>query len=106
MAAGRILRLDAEQWASIQEPALEGGGTAVGTALADHQKAPVCATPVATAGHRGSIAHLTPLDVRRRDGVATPVERPARSVAAELSWALVSAIDAVGEVPADLSSES
>ena len=46
------------------------------------------------------------LDVRRRDGVVTPVERPAGSVAAELQWALVGAIDAVREVSTDLSSES
>ena len=231
MAAGRILRLDAEQWATVQAQAREGGGgTAVGTALADHQKAPVRATLVATSGDRGSITRLTLLDgrallvlqtiadrdgevvsapgaelrfvelenlwaalqaalpraealrapasaavgaagkqtpddptrddasrpgatadkvwpaavlddeeanlqvvveawptpdrpttiwarlwsvvggklldVRRRDGVVAPVERPAGSVAAELQWALVGAIDAVREVPTDLSSES
>lgn len=60
MAAGRILRLDAEQWATAQEQAREGGGgTAVGTALAQHQKAPVRATLVATSGGRGSAAQLT-----------------------------------------------
>ncbi|MEU4360767.1 hypothetical protein [Promicromonospora sp. NPDC023987] len=46
------------------------------------------------------------LDVRRRGGETTPVERPAGSVAAELQWALVGAIGVVREVPTDLSSES
>ncbi|PUB29035.1 hypothetical protein C8K30_103461 [Promicromonospora sp. AC04] len=65
MAAGRILRLDAEQWATVQEQAREGGGgTAVGTALAEHQKAPVRATLVATSGDRGSTARLTLVDGR------------------------------------------
>jgi hypothetical protein len=238
MAAGRVLRLDAEQWAEVQRQAREGGGgTAVGTALAQHQEAPVRATLVATSGSRGSAARLTLvddrallvlhaiaerdgetviapgaelrfvrpenlwaalqaalppvdalrapasatataaplataapaagapevptsegatgpgpgvgkvwpaatvdheganlqvvveawptpdrpttvwarlwsvvggklLDVRTRDGEIAPVERPAGSVAAELQWALVGAIDAVREVPAELSSES
>jgi hypothetical protein len=45
MVAGRILQLDAEQWATAQEQAREGGsGTAVGTALADNLDAPVRAT--------------------------------------------------------------
>ena len=211
MAAGRILQLDAEQWATVQEQAREGGGgTAVGTALADHREAPVRATLVATSGDRGSVARCTLLDgrallvlqaiaergdqtvlepgaelrfvqpehlwtalqaalppvdvlrapasavgeswsatarpptsaseeanlqvtveawptterpatvwarlwsvvdgrlldVRMRDGEVIPVERPPGSVAAELQWALVGAMSAVREAPADLSSES
>jgi hypothetical protein len=253
MVAGRILQLDAEQWATAQQQAREGGGTAIGAALAEHQVALVRATLVATSENRGSAARLTLvdgrilvvlqaiaerdgetvvapgaelrfvqpeslwaalqaalppiealrapasavhvassaatdippeetpapdsspqntpafdtpafdtpaldatsapasspghawpaaladedanlqviveawptpdrpttvwgrlwsvvdgklLDIRRRDGEITPMERPAGSVVAELQWALVGAIDAVSEVPADLSSES
>jgi hypothetical protein len=65
MAAGRILRLDTEQWASAQTQAREGGGgTAVGTALAEHHDAPVRATLVATSENRGSATRLTLVDGR------------------------------------------
>lgn len=37
------------------------------------------------------------LDVRMDDGVVAPVERPAGSVAAELQWALVGAVDAAAQ---------
>jgi hypothetical protein len=65
MVARRVLRLDAEQWAAVQGQAREGGGgTAVGTALAEHLNAPVRATLVATSGGRGSAARLTLVDGR------------------------------------------
>lgn len=82
MAAGRILQLDAEQWSTVQEQAREGGGgTAVGTALADHQHAPVRATLIATSGGRGSIARLTLLDGRILLVLQTIADRDGETVA-------------------------
>lgn len=58
--AGRILELDAKQWAAVRAEALDGGGaTAVGTALAEHLSAPVRATLVSTSGSTGTVTRLT-----------------------------------------------
>jgi hypothetical protein len=99
MAAGRILRLDAAQWARAQEQAREGGGgTVVGTASADHKKAPVRETP----------------DDATQDDASRPGSTPDKAWPAtvlddedaNLQWALAGAIGAVRDVPTDLSSES
>lgn len=83
MAAGRILQLDAEQWTTVQAQAREGGGgTAVGTALADHLKAPVRATLVAISAGRGSVARLTLLDGRVLLVLQTLAERDGETVLA------------------------
>jgi hypothetical protein len=58
--AGRILELDAKQWAAVTAEARDGGGTtAVGTALAEHLGAPVRATLVSTSGSSGTVTRLT-----------------------------------------------
>lgn len=58
--AGRILELDAKQWAAVTAEARDGGGTtAVGTALAEHLGAPVRATLIATSGSSGTVTRLT-----------------------------------------------
>jgi hypothetical protein len=62
--------------------------------------------PTTVWGRLWSVVDGKLLDIRRHDGEITPVERPAGSVAAELQWALVGAIDTVRAVPAELSSES
>lgn len=84
MAAGRILQLDAEQWAAAQGQAREGGGgTAVGTALAEHQDAPVRATLVATSDGRGSATRLTLVDGRILLVLQAFAERDGETVAAQ-----------------------
>jgi hypothetical protein len=58
--AGRILELDAKQWAAVTAEARDGGGsTAVGTALAEHLGAPVRATLISTSGSNGTVTRLT-----------------------------------------------
>lgn len=58
--AGRILELDAKQWAAVTAEARDGGGaTAVGTALAEHLGAPVRATLISTSGSSGTVTRLT-----------------------------------------------
>ncbi|MEV0894696.1 hypothetical protein [Promicromonospora sp. MEB111] len=58
--AGRILELDAKQWAAVTAEARDGGGaTAVGTALAEHLGAPVRATFISTSGSNGTVTRLT-----------------------------------------------
>ncbi|WP_369374811.1 hypothetical protein AB1046_09905 [Promicromonospora sp. Populi] len=58
--AGRILELDAKQWAAVTAEARDGGGaTAVGTALAEHLGAPVRASLISTSGSSGTVTRLT-----------------------------------------------
>lgn len=91
--AGRILELDARQWAAVTAEARDGGGsTAVGTALAEHLGAPVRATLISTSGSNGTVTRLTMIEDRVLLVIQVITERDGETLlapGAELRFATV-----------------